>query len=173
MEGMVYYAPDGFVPAALYLGISQWRVWCTMRRMGLCPQHYTPVQDQCEQDPPQRLQFCRFLLASDIEDEQFLKRILWPDESKFDREGISNYHNIHYWSPENPHLRGTLIGPHFLPDVLMGIIGGTLIGPHFLPDVLDGPTYEAFLRDHLFEMLDEVPRLFYGITYSKCWTKFL
>ncbi|KAK9732101.1 hypothetical protein QE152_g13122 [Popillia japonica] len=119
MEGMVYYAPDVFAP-----------------------HHYTPVEDQCEQDLPQRLQFCRFLLASDIEDELFLKRILWTDESKFDREGNSNYHNIHYWSPENPHLRKSRnFQRRFSVNVWMGIIGRTLIGPHFLPDVLDGQTY--------------------------------
>ncbi|KAK9717953.1 hypothetical protein QE152_g23469 [Popillia japonica] len=63
------------------LGILQWKVWCTMRRMSLHPCHYTSVQHQCEQDLPQRLQFYRFLLDTDIEDELFLKRILWTDES--------------------------------------------------------------------------------------------
>lgn len=140
------------------LGVSRWKVWSTVRRMALHPYHYTPVQGQHEQDPQQRVQFCRFLLETDIDDETFLSRILWTDESKFDRQGITNFHNLHYWAPENPHLRRTTnFQRRFSVNVWMGIIGGTLIGPHFFPDTLDGRSYEAFLRDNFEELLDDVP----------------
>ncbi|KAK9695558.1 hypothetical protein QE152_g32497 [Popillia japonica] len=173
------------------LGISQWKVWCTMRRnngRGFCGAMNPNLTE-------------RELVISTISIHYWSPEHPHLRKSRnFQRRfsvnvwmGIIGETLIGYWSPEHPHLRETLIGPHFQRrfsvNVWMGIIGETLIGPHFLPDVLDGQTYEAFLRDHLFEMLDEVPlanrhhmvyqhdgcatRLFYGITYSKCWTKFL
>ncbi|XP_022835166.1 zinc finger BED domain-containing protein 4-like [Spodoptera litura] len=42
------------------------------------------------------------MLNADLENPAFLKHILWTDESKFDKDGITNYHNAHYWaSKEN------------------------------------------------------------------------
>ena len=38
----------------------------------------------------------------------------------------------------------------------MGVINDNLIGPHFLPNTLNGK-YENFLREHVFELLEDVP----------------
>ncbi|PZC74303.1 hypothetical protein B5X24_HaOG207995 [Helicoverpa armigera] len=82
------------------LGISQWKVWFTVNTAGLYPYHYTPVHVIEEGDPVRRLDFCRFMLNADLENPAFLKHILWTDESKFDKDGITNYHNAHYWAPK-------------------------------------------------------------------------
>lgn len=50
----------------------------------------------------EKVAFCRYLLNSDARDVIFLSKILWTDESKFSREGITN---LHYWAEENPHLK--------------------------------------------------------------------
>lgn len=98
------------------------------------------------------------MLNADIDDARFLSRILWTDESKFNREGITNFHNLHYWAEDNPHVkRQTSFQRKFSVNVWMGVIGNNLIGPHFLPDYLNGESYEYFLRNHLFELLDDVP----------------
>ncbi|KAG5892744.1 hypothetical protein JTB14_001115 [Gonioctena quinquepunctata] len=71
------------------------------------PFHGTGVQGLEETDPARRIRFCRFLLNADIDDAWLLKSILWTDESKFSREGITNFHNLHEWADKdsNPHWK--------------------------------------------------------------------
>lgn len=153
------------------LGLSQYKVWHTMHENNFHPYHYTPVQVIEEGDPARRMQFCRFMLNSDIEDENFLRKILWTDESKFDKDGITNYHNAHFWEHKevgNPHLkRAKGSQRRFSVNVWMGIINDNLIGPHFLPDNLNGEAYEHFLRNVLNDLLDDVPLgLLNGMTFQ-------
>lgn len=139
-------------------GVSQWKVWSTIRRVGCHPYHYTPVQGLEEGDHVRRMEFCRFMLNSDAENANFLTSILWTDESKFNREGITNFHNKHYWAEENPHLtKETSFQRKFSVNVWMGVIGRYLIGPHFFPQNLNGEIYEIFLRDDLPLLLEDVP----------------
>ncbi|GBP90623.1 hypothetical protein EVAR_67371_1 [Eumeta japonica] len=87
---------------------TQWKVWFTVHSSRGYPYHFTPVQVFHEGDPIRRVDFCRFMLHRDAEDPYFLKSILWTDESKFDQDGITNYHNIYYWAPkvdENPNKK--------------------------------------------------------------------
>lgn len=72
------------------LGLSPWKVWYTVNTVGLYPYHYTPVHVIEEGDPVRRLDFCRFMLNADLEDPSFLRNILWTDESKFSKDGITN-----------------------------------------------------------------------------------
>lgn len=106
-----------------------------------------------------RINFCRFLLHTDVDDVNFLRRILWTDESKFDREGIVNYHNLHHWEKKgaNPRVkRQRKFQRRFSVNVWAGVIGNRLIGPFYLPDILDGPNYLQFLTNDLPELLEEV-----------------
>lgn len=143
------------------LGLSQWKVWFTVHTAGLYPYHYTPVHVIEEGDPARRLDFCRFMLNADLEDPSFLRSILWTDESKFDQDGITNYHNAHYWAPKsqkNPNkkmIKGSQ--RRFSLNVWMGIISNHLVGPYFLPQNLNGETYEHFLRVDLPDLLDDLP----------------
>lgn len=121
------------------LGISQWKVWFTVHTAAQYPYPYTPVQAIEEGDPVRRLDFCRFMLNADAEDPTFFKRILWTDESKFDRDGITNYHNAHYWAPKasgNPNKKRVQGSQRrFSVNVWMGIINNNLIGPFFYPKI--------------------------------------
>lgn len=140
------------------LNISVWKVWNTMHRENKYPFHGTGVQGLENEDPPRRIQFCRFLLNSDIEDAWFLKSVLWTDESKFSKEGITNFHNLHRWTDKenNPHWKKQVsFQRKFSVNVWAGVIGRTLIGPHFLPDNLNGENYLEFLQNYLPELLDE------------------
>lgn len=143
------------------LGISQWKVWFTVHTAGLYPYHYTPVHVIEEGDPVRRLDFCRFMLNADLEDPSFFRSILWTDESKFDQDGITNYHNAHHWAPKagrNPNKKRVKGSQRrFSLNVWMGIISNYLIGPYFLPPNLNGETYENFLRQDLPDLLDDIP----------------
>ncbi|KAG5863774.1 hypothetical protein JTB14_001674 [Gonioctena quinquepunctata] len=89
------------------LNLSIWKVWSTMHNEKKYPFHGTGVQGLEETDPARRIRFCRFLLNADIDDAWLLKSILWTDESKFSREGITNFHNLHEWADKdsNPHWK--------------------------------------------------------------------
>lgn len=109
-----------------------------------------------------RVQFCRFLLHTDVDDPDFLSSILWTDESKFTKEGILNLHNLHHWSPkdQNPHLiRQRSFQRRFSVNVWAGVIGNHVIGPHYFPDNLNGDNYLEFLQNDLPELLAELPIL--------------
>ncbi|CAH2018678.1 unnamed protein product [Acanthoscelides obtectus] len=100
------------------------------------------------------------MLHRDQEENDYLTKILWTDESKFDRERTTNYHNLHYWAPreENPHMAKPRVHQRrFSANVWMGIIHTYLIGPVFLPDNLNGESYENFLRSELWEYLEGLP----------------
>lgn len=142
------------------LGMSQWRVWFTLHSARLYPYHYTPVHAIQEGDPARRMDFCRFLLNTDIDDPEYLKNILWTDESNFDRDGITNYHNLHFWAPKGENPRKSKEGAHqqrFSLNVWMGIVHDMLIGPFFLPARLTGIAYEHFLKEELPILLEDVP----------------
>lgn len=145
---------------AARLGMSQYKVWSIVHGTGLYPYHYTPGQVLEEGDPVRRLEYCRFILNTDAEDPSFLRRILWTDESKFDQDGITNYHNIHYWSQKslrNPgKVKPTGSQRHFSLNVWMGVINNHLIGLHFLLNNLNGKNYEKFLRNELGPLLEDV-----------------
>ncbi|CAG4939187.1 unnamed protein product [Colias eurytheme] len=146
------------------LNVSVRKVWITMRRENMYPFHGRGAQGLEENDHIRRVQFCRFLLNGDIDDARFLKSILWTDESKFSREGITNFNNFHKWAPKdnNPKWKKQVsFQRKFSVNMWAGVIGRSLIGPHFLPDNLNGKNYLEFLQFDLPALLydAEVPIL--------------
>lgn len=142
------------------LNITQWKVWFTLHTARQYPYHFTPVHAIEEGDPVRRMDFCRFLLNCDIEDPNFLRHILWTDESKFNQDGITNFHNAHYWAPKGQNPRKCKEISHqkrFSFNVWMGSVYNCIVGPVFLPDNLNGISYENFLRDELRLQLEDVP----------------
>jgi len=64
---------------------------------------------------------------------------------------------VHTWSHDNPHeTRVTNFQRRFSVNVWRGVIGNRLIGP-FVFDNLTGNTYEAFLRNELPGLLEDIP----------------
>ena len=89
--------------------------------------------------------------------QDFTNHILFTDESTFDRNGIINSHNIHYWSEENPHLiKKKKHQIKFCLNFWRGILGGHLIGPVFLPSRLTENDYLEFLAPNLPELLGNI-----------------
>jgi len=85
--------------------IPKSQVHAILKQNKVHPYHFTPVQALHGTDCQMRLNFCTEMLAKDRENEQFFKSILWTDESNFNREGITNFHNLHYYATENPHVK--------------------------------------------------------------------
>jgi hypothetical protein len=92
------------------------------------------------------------------DDENFAASILWTDESQFTKDGITNYHNEHRWSENNPHaIRPQNFQHRFSVNVWAGICGEHLIGPHFFEGTLNSVRYLEFLESELGNLLDDVP----------------
>jgi len=64
---------------------------------------FTPSPALKPQDLIMRQQFCEFMLVKIQENPNFLRMIVWTDEAKFSREGLTCSKNNHHWAPENPH----------------------------------------------------------------------
>lgn len=140
------------------VGLSPASVSRILRANNFHPYHFTPIHGLVEGDEVHRERFCRWLLNSDIEQHNFLRRILWTDESLFTREGLFNQHNYHHWAVENPHQgRQNNFQHRFQVNVWAGVIGDQLIGPHILPPRLNGETYLDFLQNTLPELLLVIP----------------
>lgn len=91
------------------------------------------------------------------EDPVFLTKILWTDESRFERSGVFNIHNYHNWAIENPHsTRASHFQTRLSVKLWSGILNGQLIGPFELPARLDGNAYLIFLQNNLNELLENV-----------------
>lgn len=137
------------------VGISQSKVMSILHSNHLHPYHFTKVQALEPQDHAVRVQFCRWLLNSDIEQYHFLRRILYTDESTFTRAGVFNTHNMHQWAEVNPNAsRESSFQTRFHVNVWAGVLGNHLLGPHILPDTLNGQDYLDFLQHTLPNLLD-------------------
>jgi len=86
--------------------------------------------------------------------------ILFTDEASYTRDGINNSRYVHTWSHEISHeTRVTNFQRRFSVKVWCGVLGNRLIGPFVFDNNLTGKTYEAFLRNELPGLLEDIPLL--------------
>lgn len=124
----------------------------------LYPYHIQRVQALLPRDFPQRINLCQWFLGKLAENPQFLNLVLFTDEASFSKCAITNFHNNHIWSVENPHaVSERHFQYQFSLNVWAGIVGDYLIGPFFLPLRINGETYQHFLENELPPLLDDVP----------------
>lgn len=71
------------------------------------PYHRQKVHGLGPGDYPARVACCRWLLARDGDDPEFIRKIMFSDESSFTREGMFNSRNSHVWAQDNPHATYT------------------------------------------------------------------
>lgn len=143
---------------AMNMHSNQSKVWRRINEQGLYPFHLTKTHALNEEDYQKRVDFCQWLNIKINEDGQFLKKILWSDESGFAREGILNVRNVHFWNDDNPHATKTRGYQHkFSVNVWAGILDNYLLGPIFLPKPLNGRNYLDFLRNDFADLMDDVP----------------
>jgi len=134
--------------------ISCMQVWRTLHEESLYPYHDQRVQHLEPSDHAQRLDLCHWVTAR----PELLSVILFTDEASFTWDGINNLRNVHMWPHENPHeTRVTNFQRRILVNVWCGVLGNKLIGPFVLNENLMGNTYEAFLRNQLPGLLEDIP----------------
>ncbi|XP_066141312.1 uncharacterized protein [Euwallacea fornicatus] len=126
----------------------------------LYPFHIQKVQDLLPIDLGSRLAFCHFIQNQQVHNPNFSKKILFTDEACFSRSGITNVHNEHVYSNENPHALKVVHHQHtFKVNVWTGIIGNIILGPVVMPNRLNGQSYLHFLHETLPDLLENIPLL--------------
>lgn len=119
--------------------------------------HIQRVQALLPTDYQLRVDFCETMLRRQRQDPEFFNKILWTDESRFERTGLFNIHNYHTWATENPHaVRDSSFQHRFSVNMWSGILNGELIGPFELPSRLNAEAYNNFLKNDLPLLLEEV-----------------
>jgi hypothetical protein len=68
------------------------------------PYHPITVHHLNKDDPQTRIEFAQQFLEFQIEDQEFVDKIIWSDESIFTFNGHVNQHNTVYWSASNPQI---------------------------------------------------------------------
>ncbi|KAJ8953826.1 hypothetical protein NQ318_006676 [Aromia moschata] len=74
-----------------------------------------------------------------IDDDGFLRNIVFSDEATFYLDGTVNRQNYRYWSPENPHWKMETRSqfPQNV-NVWAGIVGNRILGPFVIKGALTG-----------------------------------
>jgi len=100
------------------------------------------------------MDFCHWITAH----AQLLSVILFTDEASFTRDGVNNSRNLHTWSHDNPHETSvTKFQRRFSVNGWCALLGNKLIGPFVFDNNLTGNTYEAFLRNELPGLSEDIP----------------
>jgi AraC-like DNA-binding protein len=108
--------------------ISSRSVHRVLNQNRLHPFYYTRVQRLEPEDYPARRNVCVWLLNKAAEDENFISRILFSDESSFGRQGCFNHRNLHVWSYDNP--RATYpraFQRRFSVNLWSGLVGDSVV----------------------------------------------
>lgn len=143
---------------ALELEVDRHIVWNVINDENLHPFHYVRVQSLLPMDFNVRVNFCTWLIQQFDADPTILRRILWTDEANFNRNGVFNIHNEHFYARENPHV--TVEHYHqqrFSVNVWAGIIGDHILGPIFINGNLNGENFLNLLNTQISDLLDDLP----------------
>ncbi|CAG5038750.1 unnamed protein product [Parnassius apollo] len=87
---------------SIRLNVPRITIWRILKKEGLHPYHFRRAQHLEDVDYRARSVFCSWILSQQRTNPEFLKKILWTDESTFTRAGITNHRNLHVWAAEKP-----------------------------------------------------------------------
>lgn len=153
-----YAQPQSSIPSAeVDLGISASSVQRILNENHMHPYSYQNVQSFKPGDNLRRIEFCEFMMLKMPEDPQFLSNIIWTDESKFSREGITNRRNQHFWATENPQaLREVHFQDKFSFNVF-AILLNNRVRYFIYDDNLNSDKYLEILRETVTQFIEEFP----------------
>lgn len=140
------------------IGTSYSSIQRTLKKHKYRPFKNRKVQALKPNDFLRRSRFCHNILQKYEENNDYIKNILWTDESSFSTAGLPNRKNSHYWSTENP--RGILENNNQGREsfsVWCGILNNKVIGPIFYNGYLTAARYLNFLRNEISEFLEQLP----------------
>lgn len=104
-----------------------------------------------------RLNFCRGILEKLENDENFLKKIIWTDEAKFNNEGLFNRKNCHIWRSENPHRKRQRNPQNKFSFNVFALLMNNKVRYYIYEENLNTEKFLEILRNFVSEFLDELP----------------
>ncbi|PNF28849.1 hypothetical protein B7P43_G04437 [Cryptotermes secundus] len=142
--------------ASRELRLSQTTVWHVLRRwLVYKPHHLQLLQALRANDKVKRVEFCD-RMPKNMEDELFLLRVIFSDETTFHLSGKVNRHNVRIWGLQNPHV--TLERVRDSPKVnVFCAVSLTEVYGHFSFDenTVTGVTYLRMLQNWLVLQMNE------------------
>ncbi len=148
--------PHAGTSAAAACRISQSSVVRVLHRFHYHNFHIHLHQALRPGDHCQQVDFCNWILNAIDDQRDFLKHILWIDDSQFTRDGIVNIQNAHYWSPVNPHwMREIAHQVRWHINVWCGIINTTVVGPVFYEGTITAQSYLQLLTIDVDDFIDD------------------
>lgn len=109
-------------------------------------------------DSARRLEFCQWMREKVNEDDEFLGKIMWTDESIFSTNGMFNRNNEHFWSIENPRQNKQVRAQGRKSfNAWVELWGTEVIGPIIYEGNLTSEWYLNLLRNQVLPHFDEVP----------------
>lgn len=119
---------------------------------------YQIHQHLFQNDYQRRLDYSNWFLGNYNLDNNFHRRILFSDESRFTNLGLFNRNNTRYWAQENPRIvREGAYQERFGFNVWLGVIDTRIVGPIIFDGPLSGQRYLQFLQNEIEEFLDGLP----------------
>ena len=106
------------------------------KRLRLYAYKVQMLQRHQPNDEPKQKEFADNMLQRISEDEEFLKRICFSDETTFHVSGKLNKHNGRIWGSEHPHEIRELEKDSPKVNVWCGIMCNRVIGPFFFHPLL-------------------------------------
>ena len=144
------------------VGLSRMNVWRTLHEENLYPYQYQRVQHLEPGDHAKRMDLCHWLNAH----PELFNAILFTDEASLTRDGINTLRDVHTWAHRNPHATCvTHFQRRFSLNVWCGMLGKRLIRPFVCDNNLTGNTDEAFLRNELPGLLEDIPLMIMSQMY--------
>lgn len=151
------YSESSIRAAEQDLGVSRSSIQRILNSNGLHAFKFNLVSALQPGDAEQRVQFCEMILTRTQEDPDFLRKIIWTDESKFSREGIFNRRNRHFWASENPHvIRERNFQNKFSVNVFC-LVKDTQVRYLIYEDNLNTQRYLQILQTVVADFLDDLP----------------
>lgn len=143
--------------AELEVNLSKSSTQRILRKHKMHDYKFVKVQANDQEDWIRRLNFCETILNHCEGDQNFLKKIIWTDEAKFNNEGVFNRRNLHLWGNENPHaVREQGFQRRFSFNVFALMMDNKLL--HFIyDDNLNAQHYLEILRTVVTDFLDDLP----------------
>lgn len=121
------------------LGLNKMSMQRILAKHKWHPYSYNLVHSLKLSDCERRVNFAEFIIMRNHENDQFLNDIIWSDEAKFNKNGIFNRRNSHFWSDSNPHsVRERQFQDRWNFNVYCAVKKNAIVMLHFYDGNLDG-----------------------------------
>lgn len=148
------------------LGIGNKTVARVLKKNDFRSFKYSKTQEIFEQDNIRRMEFCETVMEKSNADGNFIKNIIFTDESTFPLHGKHNPSILRYWARENKHRSYAYRSqyPEKL-NVWAGILDNHLVGPFFIDGSLNAQKYLTLLQEQVLPAIQNLP----GVDQNDVW----